>query len=180
MWDKFLPLSINQNEFVSMKKLFLIAVSVLFTTSLLAQDAEVIRLSDPVQETEQFEVFGAELNYESLSPATLSDIIESESENTVVTLKASVAEVCSKKGCFFIAEDGDYQARITFKDYGFFIPTDSKGKEVIFVGDFTVKTLSEEKAKHYAEDAGKDPETVKGSQKEYSVVATSVIVPKTK
>ncbi len=163
-----------------MKKLFLIAVSVLFTTSLLAQDAEVIRLSDPVQETEQFEVFGAELNYESLSPATLSDIIESESENTVVTLKASVAEVCSKKGCFFIAEDGDYQARITFKDYGFFIPTDSKGKEVIFVGDFTVKTLSEEKAKHYAEDAGKDPETVKGSQKEYSVVATSVIVPKTK
>ena len=180
MWDKFLPLSLNQNEFVSMKKLFLIAASVLVTTSLSAQDAEVIRLSDPVQETDQFEVFGAELNYESLSPATLSDIIESESENTVVTLKASVAEVCSKKGCFFIAEDGDYQARITFKDYGFFIPTDSKGKEVIFVGDFTVKTLSEEKAKHYAEDAGKDPETVKGSQKEYSVVATSVIVPKTK
>ena len=163
-----------------MKNLLLIAATVFFTSTLFAQDAEVIRLSDPVQETEEFEVFGAELNYESLTPSTLSEIIESEGESKKVILKASVAEVCSKKGCFFIAEDGEYQARITFKDYGFFIPTDSKGKEVIFVGDFSVKTLSEDKAKHYAEDAGKDPEAVKGSQKEYSVVATSVIVPRTK
>lgn len=163
-----------------MKKLLLLAAAVLLTINVFAQETEVIRLSEPVQETDKFEVFGAELDYQSLTPATLSDIIESESDNSTVTLKASVAEVCSKKGCFFIAQDGDYQARITFKDYGFFIPTDSKGKEVIFVGDFSVKTISEEKAKHYAEDAGKDPETVKGSQKEYSVVATSIIVPKTK
>lgn len=163
-----------------MKKLILLSFALLFTTVLFAQDTEVIRLSEPVQETDQFEVFGDELDYNTLAPSSLSEVIKADDTPSRVTLKASVAEVCSKKGCFFIAEDGEFQARITFKDYGFFIPTDSKGKEVIFVGDFSVKELSEEKAKHYAEDAGKDPETVKGARKEYSVVATSVIVPKSK
>ena len=99
---------------------------------------------------------------------------------SLITLKTTVSEVCNKKGCFFIAQDGDYTARITFKDYSFFIPTDSKGKEVVLVGDFSMNTLSEEQAKHYAEDAGKDSESITGEQKEYSVVATSVVVPKSK
>ena len=162
-----------------MKNLFFTLVILLVSTLVSAQtSSEVIRLSEPVQETETFEVFGEDIDVQSLSPVTLSDVIEGKAEESTVILKTSVAEVCAKKGCFFVAQDGEYSARITFKDYGFFIPTDSQGKEVVLVGDFSVKTLSEEKAKHYAEDAGKDPETIKGEQKEYSIVATSVVVPK--
>tara|TARA_R110000868_G_scaffold304437_30_gene565539 strand:- start:1969 stop:2463 length:495 start_codon:yes stop_codon:yes gene_type:complete len=164
-----------------MKKSFLISLIIFSSVSVFAQtETEVIRLSEPIQQTDEVEVFGEEISLDLLTPMSLSQIIVGEKPSTSVTLKTSVAEVCSKKGCFFIAQDGEYTARITFKDYGFFIPTDSQGKEVILVGDFSVKILSEEKAKHYAEDAGNDPEGIKGEQKEYSVVATSVVVPKSK
>jgi len=154
---------------------------VLSTISALAQStSEFIRLSEPIQETESVEVFGSLIELEDLNPMTLSQIIEGENKTSLITLKTTVSEVCNKKGCFFIAQDGDYTARITFKDYSFFIPTDSKGKEVVLVGDFSIETLSEEQAKHYAEDAGKDAESITGEQKEYSVVATSVVVPKSK
>lgn len=154
---------------------------VLSTISVLAQStSEIIRLSEPIQETESVEVFGSLIELEDLNPMTLSQIIEGENKTSLITLKTTVSEVCNKKGCFFIAQDGDYTARITFKDYSFFIPTDSKGKEVVLVGDFSIETLSKEQAKHYAEDAGKDAESITGEQKEYSVVATSVVVPKSK
>lgn len=163
-----------------MKKLSLLTLFVLFANLSFAQSTtDVIRLSEPVFETENAEVFGANIDLKTLSPKTLTEVIGSTNESTV-TLKTTVAEVCSKKGCFFIAQDGEFTARITFKDYGFFIPTDSQGKEVMLIGDFSVKTLSEEQAKHYAEDAGKDASLISGEQKEYSIIATSVVVPKTK
>ena len=163
-----------------MKKLFLIGITLLFSAPLVAQtETEVIRLSEPVQQTDEFEVFGAEMDYENMKPQTLGQIIADGADGEVA-LVTTVAQVCQMKGCFFVAQDGEHTARITFKDYGFFIPTDSEGKEVVLVGEFSVKTLTEEQAKHYAEDAGKDPDKITGEQKEYSVVATSIIVPKTK
>ncbi len=164
-----------------MKNTLLLLVFTFCALSLFAQTTtEVIRLSEPIQETETVEVFGSSIELEALNPMTLSQIVEGENKTSLITLKTTVSEVCNKKGCFFIAQDGDYTARITFKDYSFFIPTDSKGKEVVLVGDFSIETLSEEQAKHYAEDAGKDSESITGEQKEYSVVATSVVVPKSK
>lgn len=70
--------------------------------------------------------------------------------------------------------DGENEARITFKDYEFFIPTNIAGKEVRLVGTFDVKELSEDEAKHYAEDADEDPDEVEGQQAEYQIEAASV------
>ena len=162
-----------------MKKIVLLALMVGFSTSVFAQETDVVRLSEPVEVTETHEVFGAEV--ESWGEvSTLKSIIQNEKElsGKEVSLETEVAEVCEKKGCFFVANEAGYSARITFKDYGFFIPTDSKGKKVTLVGTFEVKELTEEQAKHYAEDAGKDPDAIEGPQKEYSIVATSVKVPK--
>ncbi len=163
-----------------MKKILLLASILLWSGTILAQNrGDVIRLSEPVYETEQYEVFGDDVDRDKFqSAATLSEIIESDQSEGVITLKTSVAQVCRKKGCFFIAQDENYTARVTFKNYGFFIPTDSQGKEVILVGDFSVETLSEEQAKHYAEDAGNNSGSISGEQKEYSVVASSIMVPK--
>lgn len=162
-----------------MKKFILFVFLAGFTTITFAQETEVIRLSEPVQVTESHEVFGAEV--ESWGEVTsLKNIIENEDDlsGQKVILETEIAEVCQKKGCFFVANEDSYSARITFKDYRFFIPTDSKGKKVTLIGTFEVKELTEEKAKHYAEDAGQNPDTIEGPQKEYSIVATSVKVPK--
>ncbi len=162
-----------------MKNLSAILAVLLISFSAYAQTNEVIRLSEPVQVTETHEVFGAEVAQWS-EARTLAEIVESgkKFEGKTVTIETDVAEVCQKKGCFFVANDGSYSARITFKDYGFFMPTDSKGKKVKLVGTFEVKELTEEQAKHYAEDAGENPDAIKGSQKEFSIVATSIMVPK--
>ncbi|WP_428236946.1 DUF4920 domain-containing protein [Gracilimonas sp.] len=162
-----------------MKKIFVSVILMLLSTPLVAQEAEVIRLSEPVQETETYEVFGSEIKQWNEARSLVS-LIESEEElsGKEVTIETEVAKVCQKKGCFFVANQDGYSARITFKDYGFFIPTDSQGKTVTLVGTFTVKELSEDQAKHYAEDADEDAEAIKGPQKEYSIVATSVMIPK--
>lgn len=171
-----------------MKKLILLIAPLFFCFSHLAnaQNNEVIRLSEPVEATDTYELFGAEVEkwdeVLSLSEAiqaleTISQAVPS-SELTIepITIESEVSEVCAKKGCFFVATDGEYTARITFEDYSFFIPTDSQGKKVKLVGTLSVKELTEERAKHYAEDAGIDPATISGPQEEYSIVATSVLI----
>ena len=144
-----------------------------------AATAQVIRLSEPVQVTDTYEVFGSVVG-EMGDTLRLSELIEREVEflDKEVHVTARVAKVCQKKGCFFVAQDGDAVARVTFVDYSFFVPTDSGGKDVTIVGTFGKQTLSEEKARHYARDEGGDAESVVGPRSEYSIVATSVIVPK--
>ena len=46
---------------------------------------------------------------------------------------ANIKEVCSKKGCWMTLPAGkdDETIMVRFKDYGFFMPLDAAGKEVI-------------------------------------------------
>ncbi len=144
-----------------------------------AQQTEAIRLSEPVIETDNFEIFGAEMDIKATEVAiSLSDAILESDQETEMMINATINKVCMKKGCFFIAVDGDNSARVTFKDYGFFIPTNSAGKQVVFKGILSEKVLSEEQAMHFAEDAGESTDKIEGEQKEFSIVATSVLIPK--
>lgn len=142
----------------------------------LAED--VIRLSEPVEVGDGFEVFGAPLG-EVGQPQRLADIIAASDEyaGQQVHATARVSQVCQRKGCFLIAQDGEAVARVTFADYSFFVPTDSAGKDVTIVGTFNQKVLSEAQARHFAEDAGQDPAKVVGPREEYAIVATSVVIP---
>ena len=77
----------------------------------------------------------------------------------------------------FIAQHGADSVRITFEDYGFFIPTDSGGKTVTLAGNFSRKTVSKEETEHIAEDLGEEPpENVPEFQ--YSIVATGISIPR--
>ncbi|MDZ7681781.1 MAG: DUF4920 domain-containing protein [Fodinibius sp.] len=140
---------------------------------------EVISLSDPVETTDDYEVYGSKFEA-SEQPLSLENLLAKSDtyKNKQVVAKGKIKQVCQKKGCFFMLADGEREARITFKDYAFFIPTNTAGKKVVLKGTFNVKELAEKKAKHYAEDAGEDPEKVKGAQQEYSLVATSVKIMK--
>jgi hypothetical protein len=68
---------------------------------------------------------------------------------------AKVKEVCKAKGCWMKLElaNGE-EAMVKFKDYGFFMPMDIEGKEVVVSGLAFVEAMSVENQKHYAEDGG--------------------------
>ena len=75
---------------------------------------------------------------------------------------AKIKEVCSKKGCWMTLPAGNNNETIMvrFKDYGFFMPLDAAGKEVIVAGKAFVNEVSVADLKHYAEDAGKSSEEI--------------------
>lgn len=74
---------------------------------------------------------------------------------------ATVEDVCQAKGCWMKLNmpDGE-QVMVKFKDYGFFVPKDIKGKDVIVNGIAFVNEMSVDEQKHYAEDGGATPEEI--------------------
>lgn len=79
-------------------------------------------------------------------------------EGKTVVLEAQLAEVCPVKGCWAIVRDGERELRVTFKDYGFFLPLDSAGSIARMEGEFRVVEMPADLARHYLEDAGKHDE----------------------
>ncbi|WP_194774495.1 DUF4920 domain-containing protein [Pararhodonellum marinum] len=72
-----------------------------------------------------------------------------------------IKEVCAKKGCWMTMELPNGQSmRVTFKDYGFFVPKQSAGYPVIIEGVATKKVTDVETLRHFAEDEGKSAEEV--------------------
>ena len=123
-------------------------------------EADVTRLSEPVAVTDESEIFGAPLDVDA-QPTSLEALLDNQ--------------VCQKKGCFMIATSGKHAVRISFKDYAFFVPTDTSGKTVTLTGTLIERTLSEEQAAHFREDAGGD--SIQAG-KVYEIVADSVSIPK--
>ena len=150
-----------------------LAVFVLFTQVAVA---EVTRLSEPVEVTDDAEVFGAPLDADARS-ASLEALLDNPDDylDTSVRVEARISQVCQKKGCFMIATAGDKAVRISFRDYSFFVPTDTGGKTVTLTGTLVERVLSEKQAAHFREDAGSD--TIQAG-KVYEIVADSVSIPK--
>ena len=76
-----------------------------------------------------------------------------------VKLTGKVSGVCQKKGCWMTLTSGEPEApsvRISFKDYGFFVPKDCMGKTATVEGHLMVKTIPVAEAQHYADDAAKE------------------------
>jgi hypothetical protein len=89
---------------------------------------------------------------------------EMASKDTVhTTIRATVSEVCQKKGCWMTLVDapaGDSEIMVRFKDYGFFVPKDIGGRQVIVEGKAFKSVTPVEELRHYAEDAGKSAEEI--------------------
>ncbi len=143
-----------------------------------AAHAEVIRLSEPVSANELTETFGnAPVEIDETTAVDLAELLDGAESllGKSVVVNTRVAKVCQKKGCFFIAQQGALSVRVSFKDYGFFVPTDSGGKEVLLLGELVRKEVSEAEARHFSEDLG-GAEVAAG--KRYEIVASAVRVPR--
>ncbi len=93
-----------------------------------------------------------------------------------VTIKGTVKEVCQKKGCWHTIATADPAVNVMVKDkeYKIFLPFDSAGKTAVVSGTFSVETLPLDEARHYAEDAGKDPSTITEPQKTFLMDADGI------
>lgn len=153
--------------------ILLVFLLLMVSTKLFPQD-KVIRLSVPVAKTQTTETFGALFNSE-LDSIEFKSLISEPAKYVGKTIQTEtkINKVCQKKGCFFIAQHGQSIMRVSFKDYGFFIPTDSFNKSVQLNGNVIAKQRSEEQAEHFKKDLGKDSDSIK-SGLVYEFVAQSV------
>ena len=93
-----------------------------------------------------------------------------------IILEGTVNAVCQRKGCWMemATKKGGRAIRVTFKDYGFFVPTDSKGMKVRAEGKVMVKVLSKEDVDHYVGEGASIKRNPDGSANEVTFVATGV------
>lgn len=95
-------------------------------------------------------------------------------------VKGKVESVCQKKGCWMnIVSDEGESIFVKFKDYGFFMPLDLAGQEVVMNGMAFKEVTSVEELQHYAEDEGlskEEIEKITAPKEEYKFMATGVYV----
>lgn len=81
---------------------------------------------------------------------------ENLAEVANVLVKGKVKEVCQKKGCWMMIDDGaGNDVRVRFEDYAFFVPMNISGWTVYAQGTAFYDTTTVAMLKHYAEDAKK-------------------------
>lgn len=111
------------------------------------------------------------------APLTLEQAASEANVGQTLAVKAPAAEVCQNKGCWMVLTEGARTMRVTFVDYSFFVPKDIAGKTVVVEGVLSRKLLSAEEARHYAEESASGAAAAPGPREEWSLVATSVVVP---
>lgn len=97
-------------------------------------------------------------------------------DGKTVALEGTVRRACQTKGCWMelAPTDKGPGVRITFKDYGFFVPLDSAGSKAKVEGTVKVAMLDAAKAKHYESEGAVVPKAKDGSYREVQLVATGV------
>lgn len=125
-----------------------------------------------------WESFGAPVQMAEVPGTSEMLTAISGTDSADVKFSGTVEEVCQMKGCWMtLKSDAGERIRVTFKDYGFFMPKDAAGREVIIDGIASVVQLDEPTAHHFADDSGRpfDPQT---DLKEVSIVASGVLMSK--
>ena len=132
-----------------MKKIILLSTSILI----------LIFSLQPIQA--QTGTYGEGLSDTKIVKATNLEKTLDGQEAMQLKLEGKILEVCQMSGCWMTVETGNgKEIRVTFKDYGFFVPKDASGKKAVFEGEAKMETVDVATLKHYAEDAGKSKEEI--------------------
>ncbi len=124
--------------------------------------------------------YGAAIDTAGVMPTRL--MVEKVMENGTFEgrISGEIKEVCTKKGCWLTMDlpNGE-DMRVTFKDYGFFVPTTSQGFPIVLEGVATLSETDVETLRHFAEDQGKSKEEVAAitaPRREITFEATGVVI----
>lgn len=108
---------------------------------------------------QEYGIFGKNMDLEGIvTAAHMAQVYDglSVSDSVPTKFRGKVTDVCKKMGCWMKVEleDGK-EAMVRFVDYGFFVPKDIAGKEVVVNGLAFVEEMSVRDQRHYAKDGGK-------------------------
>ena len=149
-----------------------------FAQPIFANSNKVVRLSEPVLVTKESETFGAIPNND-LKKLSLTELMENAQRNVgqQYLVDTKISKVCQKKGCFFIAQEAQHAIRVSFKEYGFFIPSDSSNKQVKMTGELVQIERAPAQVKHFKDDLKTDSSALSAGVV-YEFVADSIVIPK--
>lgn len=141
-----------------MLKHFILSCCAALTLAACSQNQQPIAVATPAGQSigAPITAEGA-ISYDDLLPRMAA------TDSMAVKITGKVSEVCKKKGCWMTIvpeQPGQPAMRVTFKDYGFFMPMDIVGKRVVLDGFARVETTPVDVLRHYAEDAGKTKEEI--------------------
>ncbi len=137
-----------------MKKINIFLVFFLTFSGVYAQDSQNEKTAKTTmstfgQQIDQNNVISSQEMSKKYAQLAVSDTISSKFSGTVT-------EVCQSKGCWMKVQlENGNETMVRFKNYGFFMPKDIQGKEVIVKGSAFVEEMSVADQQHYAKDAGK-------------------------
>lgn len=125
------------------------------------------------------QTFGAPLG--NGPTASLGEVLKAPDKfaDQTVLVEGQVRRACTRKGCWMELGEADAPespgCRVTFKDYGFFVPTDSAGSKARVEAKVESKVVKASMVTHLEEEgaqfADKAPD---GSAREVRLVATGV------
>lgn len=94
----------------------------------------------------------------------------------IVTVEGEIENVCRMKGCWMAiaTPESPMGVRVTFKDYGFFVPRDARGLVARMEGVFSASELSKEDADHLESEGAELSRNADGTVTELSFVASGV------
>lgn len=111
-------------------------------------------------------------------PVDLAEALQSITSyaDRTVTVEGTVDRVCQMKGCWMelVPAGADRGIRVTFKDYAFFVPTDSRGARARLEGMFEQHTWSKRDADHLIAEGVALTRNPDGTATEVSFVAQAV------
>lgn len=119
--------------------------------------------------------FGAALRLSE--PTALGKVLEAPDRytQTPILLRGRLTDLCQKKGCWTVLQDGDAVVRVRFADYGFFLPQEALGRTALVEGVTSIRELSEREARHLAAESREGDATgIRGPQREVGIIATGV------
>lgn len=129
------------------------------------------------------ESYGAKISSEGSysSSVMLEKFMGLNSGDTInAKFRTTVNSVCQSKGCWMVLElPGVDDTMVKFLEYGFFVPKDITGKEVIVRGKAFVEVVSVEDQKHFAKDAGKSIDeivAIREPEKTFGFLADGVLI----
>ncbi|PHR71579.1 MAG: DUF4920 domain-containing protein [Lutibacter sp.] len=124
----------------------------------------MILLACKKEEKINYKSFGAEItDVGTISKEKMASQFETLKVGDTLDVKftSKINEVCKTKGCWMKLDLGEEkESMVRFVDYGFFMPLNADGREVVVNGKAYVTEISVKELQHYAKDAGQSEDEI--------------------
>jgi hypothetical protein len=112
------------------------------------------------------------------APVSIEKVLASPEQykSKSVMVEGVIDKACTQKGCWMqlVPAKGKPGMRVTFKDYGFFVPLNSAGMKAKAEGVTVVKKLSKGEVDHLSAEGATFQRNADGTANEVSFVASGV------